>query len=347
MFGQEERKQYDILCERDKYVEEHKKEYLEQHPELDEQENAVEIEEVLTSQFCEKNDIEPQQLDDIDDALDKRCEIRSLKRQIKNIENSHEIKQEVHKQQIKEYKEIIKELEQQIEQTISNLSEKDRQEFEMKDSEKNEREHFEKSKLNEKENNFLDEFEEEENDLQMDNLLMGNSEDELEINEENKERPSINPNVNPIIANVPEEDFKQSYTEEIKENPILKFFRNIQNRLTQKKLTEGQVQKIQVDSNELKQEDYTQEVKTSFFERARNALSKLIHRNKKTTLTLDTAKNNAKTTYEESKESFDNSLIVTEEEQKKYKAEYEATRKENHHSKGNLIETNSHETIGI
>ena len=148
----------------------------------------------------------------------------------------------------------------------------------------------------------------------------------------------INTKVNPIIANVPEEDFEQYYTEEKKENPILKFFKSMRNRLTQKKLNEGQFEKIQYEEDELKQESYIQETKPSFFERAKNILSNLLHKNKETIPQLDTAENNTKTTYEEMKSSFDSSLIVTEEEQAKYKAEYEANKNTKSNSKSNSIE---------
>lgn len=126
--------------------------------------------------------------------------------------------------------------------------------------------------------------------------------------------------VNPIMSGVQlsEEKSQSEYIHEIKKNPLQEFFTNIQARLfnTTKRLT---------DRTE-SQNDYQISKKSGLFSKIKHAVSKFINRNQP--LTIDTAENNTKTTYEETKSNFDNSLLVSEEEQKKNKAIYDATKKD-------------------
>ena len=169
---EEARKQFNKLCECEKYIEEHKKEFLEQHPELDENEDAAEIEQALTAQFCEEYDIEPQELAEIDDALDKSIRIIKLQEEINNIQNNNEIEQEEKETKIAIIQNDIEKYKVAVEQTISKLSDKDKQEFDKK-----------AEKILEEDKNFLEDLEIDEQDesISLDDLY-----DDIEIDEQDE-----------------------------------------------------------------------------------------------------------------------------------------------------------------
>lgn len=146
-----ERKEYNKLIERYKYIEEHKEEYLAQHPELDEKENLAEIEKALTAQYCEENNIEPQEIADIDGAYDKRCTINNLKENITIIKKDKSMDEAEKDTKINDEQKKITILESEIQQIVSKLSEKDKEEFEKKSMDNINKALLEREKMDTKE----------------------------------------------------------------------------------------------------------------------------------------------------------------------------------------------------
>lgn len=108
----------------------------------------------------------------------------------------------------------------------------------------------------------------------------------------------INTSVNLIMANVPKEDFQSDFAKDVERNPIINFFKNIQNRITQKKLTDGQtVQKS--------------EEKPTLLNKLKNSINKLLNRKDKP-LGIDTAENNTKSNFDLNT-SFNDSINVSDE----------------------------------
>lgn len=143
-----------------------------------------------------------------------------------------------------------------------------------------------------------------------------------------EEQPEINNKVNLIMANVPENDFQADDSRDIQENPIIKFFKNIQNKLTQKRLTNGQTTQ-------------KSEKKPTLLNRLKNSVLKLFHQKDKI-LAIDTAENNTKT------DTFYNSIAVSDEIKNNIVIVGQKISTENKSAKkSNELETTTKETISM
>lgn len=148
----------------------------------------------------------------------------------------------------------------------------------------------------------------------------------------NEEQPKIKNKVNSIMANVPEKDFLPNDIKDTQANPIIDFFKNIQNKLTQKRLTDGKITQ-------------KSEKKPTLLNRLKNSVLKFFNQKDKI-LAIDTAENNTKidAPFEN---SFDNSIAVSDEVKNKVIIAGQKTSMENRSiKKSNKIET-SRETISM
>ena len=161
---------------------------------------------------------------------------------------------------------------------------------------------------------------------------------EFSIELENKEdlkgqQPKINNKVNLIIANVLEEDFQPDDFKDVPENSLIKFFKNIQKKLTQKRLTDGQTTQ-------------KSEKKPTLLNRLKNSVLKLFHQEDKV-LAIDTAENNTKTDTS-LENSFDNFIAVSDEIKDAVVIAGQKSIMENKSAKkSNKLESTSKETISM
>lgn len=159
--------------------------------------------------------------------------------------------------------------------------------------------------LTNKKNNNKEKFEKNKQDEE-------NDVNSFYYNSENKDEENLyDTELDEGLFEIPGEEFdinleenKSSNVEVKEENRILKFLKNVKNRLTQKKLPEGQFEKVQEEKNIITKNENNQKNKKSIFERIKNSLSKLVHRNKKDVLAIDTAENNTKVTGMKQEESW-------------------------------------------